>query len=82
MVELMGRPLRALLGRAVMRGVVGRSRPWQAVLALIFLRRLFRLVSRPRPVVLRERLTSGEALEIRHLGAVTQEDGGPATGGA
>ena len=58
-----------LLGNAVRRGLWGGSRPWQVVLGVVVLVRLVRAASRPRPVVLTERLDVGEALEVRHLPA-------------
>jgi hypothetical protein len=79
MFGLTGRPAQGFLGRAVMRGVIRRSRPWQAVLVVTLLSRLIRLAGRQRPVVLRERLSPGEALEVRHLASPAQGDGGPAT---
>ena len=68
-----------LLGNAIRRGLIGRSRPWQVVLVVVALGRVLRLVSRPRPVVLRERLGVGETLEVRHLVPVDPLAGNPAS---
>ncbi len=79
MVGLPGGPGSGLLGNAIRRGLIGRSRPWQVVLVVVALGRVLRLVSRPRPVVLRERLGVGETLEVRHLAPVDPSAVNPAS---
>jgi len=71
MVGLPGGMGSGLLGRAIRRGLWGGSRPWQVVLVMVVLVRMVRVVGRPRPIVLRERLAVGETLEVRHLPPVT-----------
>jgi hypothetical protein len=53
--------------RGLERGVFGHSRVWMAVWAVLTVGRLFRRLTRPKPVVERFELKPGETVVIAHL---------------
>jgi hypothetical protein len=59
-----------LRARALNRGLLGGSRTWVGVGALVWTVRLFQWLNRPETTVIyRERLDAGQAVEIRHVPA-------------
>ncbi len=66
MERLLPSLLSGLTGRAVRRGLLGGHPGWRLVLVAVGLRHLLRLLSTGRPTVLREDLSPGESLLIRH----------------
>ena len=54
--------------RALNRGLLGGNRVWVGVGAVVWTIRLFQWLTRPETsVIYRDRLSSGQAIEIRHI---------------